>query len=215
MNSASQRPTKKIFGRLTVLVWRYQSLEAAWHRQTPHFPLPTEKHPFSFASESTVMSDFDKRLQNAINRGQKSREEKGNAAGEQKASAEDLRNRHSQLRITLSEHIEGCLKKLTDHFPGFEYSTVMNEDGWGARITRDDINLNAGTNRNLYSRLEMLVKPFSDTHIIEVATKGTIRNKESLNRTNFRFIAEADDTELVGIIDNLVVEFAEKYSAEG
>lgn len=160
------------------------------------------------------MSDFEERLQKAIHRGQKTREAKGQAAGEKQASVEDLRNRHSELRISLSEHIEGCLRRLCDHFPGFDYATVMNEDGWGARITRDDINLNSGRNRNLYSRFEMLIKPFSDAHIIEVSTKGTIRNKESLNRSNYRFLAEADEDELIEIIDHLVVEFAEKYAAQ-
>ena len=159
------------------------------------------------------MSDFEERLQRAIDRGRKTRDAEGTAAGEKQATEEDLRNLHSKLRISLSEHIEGCLKKLCDHFPGFDYSTVMNEDGWGARITRDDINLVAGTNRNLYSRLEMLVKPFSDTHILEIATKGTIRNKESLNRSNFRFLREADEAELTGMVDALVLEFAEAYSA--
>lgn len=161
------------------------------------------------------MSDFEKRLQKAISRGQKIREAEGQAAGQKQASKEDLRNLHSQLRIGLSEHIEKCLKQLCDHFPGFDYSTVMNEDGWGARITRDDINLKAGTNRNLYSRLEMLVKPFSDAQIIEITTKGTIRNKEAVNRSNFRFLTEAVEEELVEIIDALVLEFAEKYSARG
>ncbi|MEQ9410570.1 MAG: hypothetical protein RIK87_22735 [Fuerstiella sp.] len=161
------------------------------------------------------MSDFEERLQKAIDRGQKAREAEGQAAGQQQATVEDLRNLHSRLRISLSEHIEGCLKRLCDHFPGFEYSTVMNEDGWGARITRDDINLVAGNNRNLYSRLEMLVRPFSDAHILEITTKGTIRNKESLNRSNFRFLSDASEEELIEIIDALVVEFAEKYSAQG
>ena len=161
------------------------------------------------------MSDFDERLQKAIDRGQKVRNEEGRAAGQQQATEEDLRNIHSRLRIALSEHIEGCLKKLCDHFPGFEYSTVMNEDGWGARITRDDINLVRGANRNLYSRLEMLVRPFSDTHILEITTKGTIRNKESLTRSNFRFLREATEEELVEVVDALILEFAEKYSAQG
>ncbi len=161
------------------------------------------------------MSDFDERLQKAISRGQKARDAEGQAAGEKQATVEDLRNLHSSLRIAISEHIEGCLKKLCDHFPGFEYSTVMNEDGWGARITRDDINLVSGTNRSLYSRLEMLVRPFSDTHILEVTTKGTIRNKESLNRSNFRFLSEANEEDLVEIVDALILEFAEKYSANG
>lgn len=161
------------------------------------------------------MSDFDERLRKAIDRGHKTRESEGEAAGQQKASEEELRSLHSKLKLSVSEHIESCLKKLCDHFPGFEYSTVMNEDGWGARITRDDINLRGGTNRNLYSRLEMLVKPFSSAHILEVSTKGTIRNKESLNRNNFRFLADVTEEGLIEIVDNLVIEFAQQYSANG
>ena len=161
------------------------------------------------------MPDFDERLQKAISRGQKSRDAEGEAAGQKQASEEDLRSLHSQLRLALSDHIEGCLKKLCDHFPGFEYSTVVNEDGWGARITRDDINLVRGSNRNLYSRLEMLIRPFSDTHILEVATKGTIRNKESLNRSNYRFLSEATEEGLREVIDTIILEFAQQYSAAG
>lgn len=161
------------------------------------------------------MSEFEQRLQNAIDRGQRSREAQGQEKGTQQATEEDLRNLHSKLRLSLSEHTEDCLRKLSDHFPGFEFSTVMNEDGWGARITRDDINLTAGRNRNLYSRLEILVKPFSDAHILEVSTKGTIRNKESLNRSNFRFLKEATEEGLKEVIDGVVLEFAEQYAANG
>ncbi|MCA9048119.1 MAG: hypothetical protein KDA89_05290 [Planctomycetaceae bacterium] len=160
------------------------------------------------------MTDFDERLKRAINRGQRSRAAEGQAAGEKLAGEEELRNRHSQLRLTLSDHIEACLRKLCDHFPGFEFSTVMNDTGWGARITRDDINLIRGNQRNLYSRLEMLVKPFSDAHILEVTSRGTIRNRESLNRNNFRFLNEADETTLKEVIDAVVLEFAEQYSAD-
>lgn len=161
------------------------------------------------------MSDFDERLQKAIGRGQKAREAQGEAVGAEKATADDLRTIHSQLRLALSEHIEAGLRKLCDHFPGFEFSTIVNEDGWGARITRDDINLRGGSNRNLYSRLEMLVKPFSDAHILDINTKGTIRNRESLNRSNYRLLAEASEDDLKEIIDGLVLEFAEQYSANG
>ena len=159
------------------------------------------------------MSEFEERLQRAIDRGQRSRDNQGQAEGERVATTEDLRNLHSQLRLSLSEHIESCLKRLCDHFPGFDFSTVMNEEGWGARITRDDINLKAGVNRNLYSRFEILVKPFSDAHILDVTTKGTIRNKESLNRSNYRLLKEATEDGLKEIIDNVVLEFAEQYAA--
>jgi hypothetical protein len=161
------------------------------------------------------MSDFDERLQKAIGRGQKSRDAQDEVVGAQKANIEDLRAIYGQLRLALSEHIETGLRKLCDHFPGFDFSTIVNEDGWGARITRDDINLRGGNNRNLYSRLEMLVKPFSDSHILDINTKGTIRNRESLNRSNYRLLSEANEDGLKEIIDGLVLEFAEQYSANG
>ncbi len=122
--------------------------------------------------------------------------------------------RHSELRNDLTEHIEKGLRRLCDHFPGFEFSTVLNEKGWGARITRDDINLKAGTSRSEYSRLEILIRPFSDAHILEIATKGTIRNRESLNRSNFRFLSDATIDVLRQMIDSIVLEFAEQYSAQ-
>ena len=61
----------------------------------------------------------------------------------------------------------------------------------------------------------MLVKPFTETHILEISTKGTIRNKEALNRSQYRFLNEANESELIEIVDNLVVSFAELYSARG
>ncbi|MEZ6123622.1 MAG: hypothetical protein R3C49_10640 [Planctomycetaceae bacterium] len=161
------------------------------------------------------MTDFDERLQKAISRGQKSRDAKGHAVGQKQSTTEELRSLHAELKLALSEHIENCLRKLCDHFPGFDFSTIVNEEGWGARITRDDINLNRGSQRNLYSRLEMLVKPFSDAHIVEIHTRGTIRNRESLNRNNYRFLNDASVDSLKEVIDTLVLEFAELYSAQG
>jgi len=161
------------------------------------------------------MTDFDERLKKAIDRGHRTRQAEGAAAGEKQATEEDLRNLHSKLRIAVSEHIEACLKKLCDHFPGFEYSTVMSSEGWGAKISRDDINIIQRRSSNLYSRLEMLVKPFTETHILEISTKGTIRNKEALNRSQYRFLNEANESELIEIVDNVVVSFAELYSARG
>jgi len=159
------------------------------------------------------MSDFDDKLQKAIQRGQQARVAQAASVEALGASEEDMRHRHSQLRNELSEHIEVCLRRLCDHFPGFDYSTVLNENGWGARIYRDDIKLGRGTAKNEYSRLEVLVRPFNDTHIVEIATKGTIRNRESLNRTNFRFIKEATIDVLKQIVDGIALEFAEQFSA--
>ena len=159
------------------------------------------------------MSNFDERLQKAIQRGQQARNAGSASADADAASEEELRMKHSHLRSDLTEHIEACLKKLSDHFPGFEYTTVLNEKGWGARITRDDIKLGRGSTRSEYSRLEVLVRPFSDMRILEIATKGTLRNRESLNRSNYRFLKEATLPDLKQIVDGIVLEFAEQFSA--
>ena len=163
--------------------------------------------------ESSVMSDFEDRLQKAIQRGQQARVAQVASSEALGATEEDMRHRHSTLRNELSEHIEVCLRRLCDHFPGFDYSTVLNEKGWGARISRDDIKLGRGTTKNEYSRLEVLVRPFNDTHIVEISTKGTIRNRESLNRSNFKFLKDATKDILKQMVDGIVLEFAEQYSA--
>lgn len=159
------------------------------------------------------MTDFEERLQRAIQRGQQFREAEGAESGSGTTSEEDLRMQHSGLRNELTEHIEQGLRKLCDHFPGFEFSSVLNEKGWGARISRDDLNLRAGVGKTEYSRLEILIRPFSDAHIVEISTKGTIRNRESLNRSNFRFLADAEVDLLRQMVDSIVLEFAEQYSA--
>lgn len=160
------------------------------------------------------MSNFEERLQRAIQRGQQARVVDGASSEADAATEEELRSLHSSLRNDLSEHIENCLHKLCDHFPGFDFNTVLNEKGWGARISRDDIKLGRGTAKNEYSRLEVLVRPFNDTLILEIATKGTIRNRESLNRTNFRFLKEATLDVLKQIVDGIALEFAEQFSAQ-
>ena len=116
------------------------------------------------------MSDFEEQIQRAIHRGRATRDEQGRIAGEQQATEEELKSRHSELRLALSEHIEACLRQLCDHFPGFEFSTVMNEDGWGARISRDDVHVRPGSSQNRYSRLEMLIRPWSTAGILELTT---------------------------------------------
>ena len=50
----------------------------------------------------------------------------------------------------------------------------------------------SGKPESAYTRFEMVIKPFSDAHIIEVASKGTIRNRETLKRNHYQFLTEAD-----------------------
>lgn len=157
--------------------------------------------------------DFDKRLERAIGRGRFEKDTRQQAAAEQAVNEEDLRNAHAGARLELSERIETCLKKLSDHFPGFSYETIVNEEGWGAKIRRDDLQFSSGTRRQAYSQLEMLIGPFNSTHIIELTTKGTVRNREVLNRRHFQQLTELDTTSFSELIDLWVLEYAEKYAS--
>ena len=158
--------------------------------------------------------EFDQRLRRAIERGQQTRESRDQARRADQLSSEELRNRYSESRLELSEHIEACLRKLADHFPGFSYESILNDEGWGARITRDDLDFVHGqppTNR--YSRLEMLVTPLGSKPIIELVAKGTIRNKEVLSRRHYQQLEQVDTESFAELIDLWVLEYAEQYAA--
>lgn len=158
--------------------------------------------------------DFSERLQKAIKRGQNTRTQADEAAVKKTLSEEDARNQHSAARLNLSDYIESCLKKLTDHFPGFRFETVVSEKGWGAKINRDDLRLGRGRRENQYSRLQVLVSPFDpETRIVAVTAKGTIQNKELVNRSHFQYIAEFDEAGFRESIDLWILDFAEKYAA--
>ena len=138
--------------------------------------------------------DFEQRLQEAIERGQHSRRTKDAQAAQQALSVEELKRLHTQFRLEVSDHVERCLKKLVNHFPGFEFAAIVSEKGWGAELRRDDVSFNPQTRRrdNLFSRLEMVVRPFSSASVLDLAAKGTIRNKEVFARAHFQRLAEAD-----------------------
>ncbi|MFK7817993.1 MAG: hypothetical protein AB8G99_04700, partial [Planctomycetaceae bacterium] len=80
------------------------------------------------------------------------------------------------------------------------------------RISRDDMVRVGGKRESTYSRFEMVVKPFSDAHIVEIATKGTIRNRETLKRNHYQFLNEADIDSLKNTADLWALEFAEEYA---
>ncbi|QDT34833.1 hypothetical protein [Thalassoglobus polymorphus] len=157
--------------------------------------------------------NFDDRLKRAIQRGVKDKDERTRAEVEEKLSLDQLRTMHSGFRLELSEHVEECMKRLVDHLPGFEYQTVLGEDGWGGRLTRDDIHLVPGKSpESRYSRFEMTVSPFTPTAIVELVTKGTVRNREIMNRKNYQKVDDFDVESFREMIDLRVLEFAEQYS---
>jgi hypothetical protein len=161
--------------------------------------------------------DFQQRLAKAVERGHHVGDEQKKAEERLALSEEDFKRLHSQYRLPLSERIESCLKQLPDHFPGFRFGTLMDDRGWGASVNRDDLGPlapGAGRRTNYFSRLEMVIRPFSHLHVLELSAKGTVRNKEVYNRTHFQPLAEVDPETFAHMIEIWVLEYAELYAAK-
>lgn len=156
---------------------------------------------------------FEDRLQKAIERGQRTSASQKEAELAQQMTEEQLKRLHSQYRLQLSEHIEQCLKKLPRHFPGFQFDTVVSDRGWGAAVNRDDVDLTNQNRRSLFSRLEMVVRPFSSAQVLELTARGTIRNKEIFNRSHYQLLLDAAPDSFMELTDLWVLEYAEMYAA--
>ena len=158
--------------------------------------------------------NFRERLQRASERGKQARAGQLNEAAAKALSEEECRRLHSQYRLTVTEYIEHCLRELADNFPGFRHETLMKERGWGAAVSRDDVNLSGGSRANDFSRFEIVVRPYSEFHVLDLATKATVRNKEVFTRNQFQQLGEADLDSFKNTIDLWTLEFAERYAAE-
>ena len=161
------------------------------------------------------MTDFEKRLAKAIERGTQRSEEKNKAAKAAAMNQAELKKLHTKFRLHLSERIEECMKQLPNHFPGFQFETIFGEKGWGAGCSRDDVGAGVdGRRTNFYSRLEMTIRPYSDMDVVDLAAKGTIRNKEVIRQNHFELIQDADMETFENLIDVWVLDYAELYSAK-
>ncbi|HZZ28662.1 MAG TPA: hypothetical protein VFE46_11725 [Pirellulales bacterium] len=159
--------------------------------------------------------DFDERLQRAIQRGNQAAQQRRGAEAAQALSEEQCKRLHSQYRLQLSEHVEMCLRRLPQHFPGFKYENVVSDRGWGAAVSRDDADFSRGQPRsNVFSRLETTVRPYSSARVLELTAHGTIRNKEIYNRTHFQPLADVHLERFMEMIDLWVLEYAELYAAK-
>lgn len=156
---------------------------------------------------------FEDRLRQAIERGQKRGEFLAREEASKALTEEEYRRLHSQLRLRLSEYIESCLKRLPNFFPGFQYETMYGDRGWGGACFRDDLVIQRGARASNYSRLEVTVRPHSTLHVLDLAAKGTIRNREAFNRNYFEELASADEAKFRDLIDAWVLEYAEMYAA--
>jgi hypothetical protein len=160
------------------------------------------------------MPDFHERLAKAIQRGHHAHDARDRERAEAALGQEELKRLHSKYRLELSEHIEQCLGQLPRHFPGFRYETLSGSKGWGAAISRDDLSLEDGRRTSFFSRLELAVRPFSSAHVLELAAKGTIRNKEIYNRAQYQLLADVDIATFRELVDRWILEFAELYAAQ-
>jgi hypothetical protein len=161
------------------------------------------------------MVDFHERLEKAIQRGHHAHDARQRERAEAALGEEELKRLHSKYRLELSEHIEACLAQLPKHFPGFRYEAISGTKGWGAAVSRDDLAMVDGRRTNFFSRLELAVRPFSTAHVLELAAKGTIRNKEIYNRSQYQMLADVDIATFRELVDRWILEYAELYAAQG
>ena len=158
---------------------------------------------------------FEDRLHKAIERGKRRGEASRSEAEAQALSEEELKRLHSSFRLQISEHIEKCIRQLPNYFPGFRLETLYGERGWGVACSRDDLHLSGDRRRsNNFSRLEVTVRPAISLQILELAAKGTIRNKEVYNRSYFEKLQDVDIDKFLELVDVWVVEYAELYAAK-
>ncbi len=155
--------------------------------------------------------EFEDQLKAAIERGRQRRAHDREAAQQRRMTESELRTRHNELRLHLSEHIERSIRKLIEHFPGFEFEVLYGERGWGAAIYRDD-QLSPG--RRAYSRLDIFVRPLSSLQLVDLFAKGTVRNRELFSRNGYQEIESADVEQLEQWIDTWVLEYAELFAAQ-
>ncbi|RIK83219.1 MAG: hypothetical protein DCC67_06195 [Planctomycetota bacterium] len=157
--------------------------------------------------------EFRERLQRAAARGQQARDERARAEAAKALSEEECRRLHSNYRLVLNEHIESCLKQLADNFPGFRYEAVVSDRGWGAAVRRDDFARTAGRRDSVFSRLEILVSPHNQYHVLDVTAKGAVRNKENFSRNHYQLLKDADLDAFRSLIEQWTLDYAEQYAA--
>lgn len=155
--------------------------------------------------------EFDDNLKAAIERGKQRRAQERSAFQQQRMTEAELRTRHTEIRLHLSDYIEAAVRKLIDHFPGFEFEVLYGDRGWGAAIFRDDM---LSPSRKSFSRLEICVRPLSSLHLVDLLAKGTVRNRELFNRNSYAEIEVADLKRFEELIDTWVLEYAELFASQ-
>jgi hypothetical protein len=159
--------------------------------------------------------DFESKLEKAIQRGQDRNAAQSNAQKKAEASKEEVRSQHREFRLNLSDHIEETLKKLANHFPGFDYETIYGEKGWGGAVSRNDLTRGPdGRAGSFFSRVEITVRPQNEFNVLNIAGKGMIRDKEVFTWNHFEEIVDAKQNEFEKVIDQWILSFAEQFAAQ-
>jgi hypothetical protein len=159
------------------------------------------------------MTEFEDQLKKAIERGQRINDARQEEQKLAQLSADQMRIRHNEFRLQLSERIERTLNSMVNQLPGFVYENIYGDRGWGGAVSRDELVIARGQRNTVYSRLELTVKPLSELNVVNIGGKGTVKNREVFLRQHHRAIEEADSEEFLEIIDRWVLEFAQLYMA--
>ena len=163
------------------------------------------------------MTDFADRLDRAIERGSRLKQQSRREQQAEELSREQAKEMHGTARLALTEQIESVLKTLCDRFPGFEYEGVYSTEGWGGAIYRNDISLertaSSRSSRDVYSRFQLHVTPIGEVPLLELVGKGTVRNRELFNRRHFERLPEFDLDPFQEMVVSWSLEYAEQYAA--
>jgi hypothetical protein len=99
--------------------------------------------------------------------------------------------------------------------PGFRTESIVDDIGWGAAVSRDDMGAKGGRRSNFFSRLQLVISPFNKYHVLELIAKGTVRNKECFSRNHYQRLDDVDDDSFRELIELWVLDYAEAYAAAG
>ena len=158
--------------------------------------------------------NFEDQLEKAIQRGQQRNLKREQDRKQRSLDAVDIKQRHSEFRLRLSDHIESTLKQLAERFPGFDYEIIYGTKGWGGAIHRTDLTRGPdGRAGSFFSRLELSVRPLNDYHVVNIAGKGTIADKELFSWNHFEDIAEAKIETFEQKLSDWMIQFAEQFAS--
>jgi len=158
--------------------------------------------------------DFDKQLEQAIERGQQRNTKREQDRRKEASSADGLKGQHNAFRLHLSDHIEKGLKRLAERFPGFEYDIIYGSKGWGGSINRTDLTRGPdGKAGSFFSRLELTVRPLNDYNVVNIAGKGTLADRELFSWNHFEDIDKAEMEAFEQKLNSWMIQYAEQFAS--